>query len=255
MLFDEIIFGPLKSRRFGKSLGVNLLPLDNKVCNFNCIYCECGWTDLSSKKVSYTLFESVVEAMEKKFQELSLKKDFPDAITFAGNGEPTMHPKFPEVIDVTIKLRDKYMPDVKIVVLSNGVLMNKREIADALLKIDLCVMKLDAGTDELFRVIDQPLNNKELSWYVNNLKKLGDRLMIQSIFLKGRYKGKQIDNTEEENLNCWINYLKELKPKQVMIYTLDRETPAEGLSKIDKSVLDVICNRVKQAGISAEVYS
>lgn len=255
MLFDKIIFGPLNSRRFGKSLGINLLPLDNKVCNFNCIYCECGWTDLSSRKVDYTPFEDVAEAMECRFKDLAAKNEFPDAITFAGNGEPTMHPCFPEIIDVTIRLRDKYLPAVKVVVLSNGVLMNRKDIADSLMKVDLCVMKLDAGTDELFRIIDQPLNNKTLDWYVQNLKLLGERLMIQTLFLKGSYKGKQIDNTEEINLEKWINYLTELKPKHVMIYTLDRDTPAEGLIKIDKTVLEQICIRVRQNGISAEVYS
>lgn len=255
ILFDKIVFGPVVSRRFGKSLGINLLPLDNKVCNFNCIYCECGWTNVKNTKVKYTSYEDVVSAMQIKFKELGQKGDFPDVITFAGNGEPTMHPQFLRIIDDTIRLRNEYMPMVKIVILSNGVLMNKPDVLEALLKVDLCVMKLDAGNGKLFKIIDQPLNNKSINWYVQNLKKLGDKLIIQAIFLKGVFNNEFIDSTDESNLNDWLNYVVQLRPKEVMIYTIDRETPAKELEKIPSDILSNIALRVNEAGIKAKVYS
>ncbi|MBN8692076.1 MAG: radical SAM protein [Bacteroidetes bacterium] len=255
ILFDKIVFGPIVSRRFGKSLGINLLPLDNKVCNFNCIYCECGWTNLKNTKVKYTSYGDIVSAMQIKFKELGQKADLPDVITFAGNGEPTMHPQFLRIIEDTIRLRNLYMPKVKIVILSNGVLMNKPDVLEALLKVDLCVMKFDAGNDKLFKVIDQPLNNKSIDWYVQNLKKLEDKLIIQSIFLKGMFKNEYINSTDESNLNDWLNYIKQLHPNEVMIYTIDRETPAKELQKIPSETLSNIALRVNDAGIKAKVYT
>lgn len=255
ILFDKIVFGPIVSRRFGKSLGINLLPLDNKVCNFNCIYCECGWTDLKNAKIKFTDYNDIISAMQIKFKELALTNVLPDVITFAGNGEPTMHPQFLEIINETIRIRDKYLPNVKIVVLSNGVLMNKPDVLEALMKVDLCVMKLDAGNDRLLKLIDQPLNDKGIDWYVNNLKKLGDKLVVQTIFLKGHFNNEFINSADESNVEDWLNFIYQLHPKEVMIYTIDRETPAKELEKIPIDTLNEIANSVNKLGIKAKVYS
>ena len=254
MLFNEIVFGPVNSRRFGRSLGINLLPLDNKICNFNCIYCECGWTNLKSVSSKFIPKNEIIDAMSSQFKELQSKNDIPDVITFAGNGEPTMHPDFAYIIDETIRLRNNYFPGVKIVVLSNSALLGNEDVFKALNKVDLRVMKLDAGTEEQFRQIDQPLSSKKIEWYLEKLKLFKGDLYIQTIFLKGTHGGIKIDNTSDEEVNRWIDLLKEIQPKQVMIYTIDRETPAGGLVKVSEKDLNTICEKVKANGISAKVF-
>lgn len=254
MLFPEIIFGPIESRRFGRSLGVNLLPLDNKICNFNCIYCECGWTDLRSVDSKFFLEQEIVEAMEKRFSGIAKEEKKPQAITFAGNGEPTMHPAFDRIMEKTVQLRDKYLPGVKIVVLSNAALLGNKKVFNALMKADLRVLKLDAGSEELFQQIDQPLSLKKLKDHVKKLKEFSGELCIQTIFLKGKYRNVLIDNTTDTEVEKWIGLLKEIGPELVMIYTIDRETPMEELEKISEEKLNEICKKVKAEGIDAKVY-
>lgn len=254
ILFDQIVFGPIHSRRFGNSLGINLLPLDNKICNFNCIYCECGWTDLKAVNTKFFSMEIILEAIEKKFKYISENKTEIDCITFAGNGEPTMHPNFSEIVDYVIALRDIYFPEKQIVVLSNSALLGNPKVFSALQKVDLRVLKLDAGTEELFQKINKPLSSKKLSWYIEKLQEFKGDLIIQTIFLKGTYQNQRIDNTQETEVNSWLNALKEINPKSVMIYTIDRETPAEDLEKISEIELNTIAEKVKSIGIDAQVY-
>lgn len=255
VLFNDIVFGPIVSRRFGNSLGINLLPLENKVCNFNCIYCECGWTDLKSFKVNYLDTGKIISAIEQRFKELAIDKIPIDSITFAGNGEPTMHPNFSEIIDEVIKLRDLFLPKIHITVLSNSTLLGNKSILESLKKVDLKVMKLDAGTTEMLFKIDKPHSSKLIEWYIQKLKELKGELIIQTIFLKGYCDGEYVDNTSAEELTAWITALKEINPKSVMIYTIDRETPAKDLEKISIEQLNSICNLVISNGISAKVYS
>ncbi|MCK6649429.1 MAG: radical SAM protein, partial [Bacteroidia bacterium] len=169
-LFDSIIFGPIKSRRLGVSLGINLLPIDSKLCNFDCIYCECGWTDLkNAPKFQFNDRFEIKKALENKLIELVQQRIILDSITFAGNGEPTLHPEFDLIIDDTIELRNKYFPDALISVLSNSLMLNNNKVVAALKKIDKRILKLDAGTEELFQLIDQPLNKRTLEWVVYHL--------------------------------------------------------------------------------------
>lgn len=254
ILFNDIVFGPIKSRRFGNSLGINLLPINNKVCNFNCIYCECGWTDLKGTKVNYFPKDTIINAIEKRFKELKESGELIDSITFAGNGEPTMHPDFDIIIDAVILLRNSYLPDVKITVLSNSALLGNKKVFDALLKIDKRVLKLDAGNTNMLNLIDMPLANRDINWYIEKLKLFNGNVIIQTIFLKGNHDGIYIDNTTDKEVRDWIVALKEIKPKEVMIYTIDRETPATGLEKIDKEKLNEICLTLNKEGISANVY-
>lgn len=254
ILFDQIVFGPIHSRRFGNSLGINLLPLDNKICNFNCIYCECGWTDLKSVNTKFFSLEVITEAIEKRFKYISENKIEIDCITFAGNGEPTMHPNFSEIVDYVISLKDIYLPGKKIVVLSNSALLGNQKVFSALQKVDLRVLKLDAGTEESFQKINKPLSSKKLTWYIEKLKEFKGDLIIQTIFLKGNFQNERIDNTQETEVNSWLNALKEINPKSVMIYTIDRETPAEDLEKISEVELNTIAEKVKSIGIDAQVY-
>ena len=255
ILFNQIVFGPIQSRRFGSSLGINLLPLDNKICNFNCIYCECGWTDLKSlkKKLFYSL-KAIIEAVEIQFKVLIESKIYIDCITFAGNGEPTMHPSFFEIIEKIVLLRDIYFPDKKIVVLSNAALLGNSKVFKALQKVDLRVLKLDVGTSDFLLKINQPLSSKKIGWYIEKLKKFNGDLIIQTIFLRGNYEGQYIDNTQESELKAWLFSLREIKPKLVMIYTIDRDTPANSLENIHNETLESIAEKVRNLGIDAKVY-
>lgn len=255
ILFNQIVFGPIKSRRFGISLGINLLPLTNKVCNFNCIYCECGWTDLKNNtEKTFNKYDDVINEVEKTFIEYKTNNTHIDAITFAGNGEPTMHPMFEEIIDKVIFLRNNYFPKVKIVVLSNSAFLNKKKVVSALKKVDLRVLKLDAGSNNMFEKINMPLSSKKVDWYVSKLKEFNGDLIIQTIFLKGKHNNEIIDNTQDNEVDLWLKEIKDINPKSVMIYTIDRDTPAKGLEKIPIEKLNLIAEKVKQLGIDATVY-
>lgn len=255
ILFHDIVFGPIKSRRFGISLGINLLPLENKVCNFNCIYCECGWTDLKQTKVTYFPYDIIVQSIAKRFEQLSVNHIKIDSITFAGNGEPTMHPDFLKIMESTVSLRNKYLPSVEITVLSNSALLGNKKVMTALLLADKRVMKLDAGSNQLLNAINMPLSNRNIDWYIEKLKSFNGNVSIQTIFLKGNYNGNYIDNSTAEEVNLWIKALLTIKPKEVLIYTIDRETPAKKLEKISTEKLNKICELVNTYGIKATVYN
>lgn len=254
ILFNDVVFGPIKSRRFGTSLGINLLPLNNKVCNFNCIYCECGWTDLKKQKVFYFAYDKIIQNIESKFIEIKSLNTTIDSITFAGNGEPTMHPDFEKIIDTTVNLRNTYLPEVKITVLSNSALLGNKKVFNALLKIDKRVLKLDAGNTNMINLIDMPLTKHDVNWYIEKLKLFKGDLIIQTIFLKGNFNHQFIDNSTDTEVKSWINTLKEIKPSEVMIYTIDRETPAVELEKIPLHKLEEIASQVNKEGILAKVY-
>lgn len=253
-LFDKIIFGPIKSRRLGLSLGINLLPTDSKLCNFNCIYCECGWTGLKGESAqAFHSRNDVKRNLDEKLMELKSKNITPDAITFAGNGEPSMHPKFSEIIDDTIELRNKYFPKSKIVVLTNATMLNRKHVVEALKKADLRILKLDAGTEELFEQINQPHSHKGLNFIVEHLQHFNGDLTVQTMFLKGMVNGVRIDSTSDVNVNAWLELLKKIKPKQVMLYSIDRATAGKGLEKISTEKLKEIEMRVKELGIETLV--
>ena len=254
-LFDRIVFGPVHSRRLGVSLGINLLPIGYKHCSFNCLYCECGWTKIvDNNKVEFPPSALIREFLEKKLQDMKANNELPDAISFAGNGEPTIHPDFAEIIDITIELRNKYAPKSKIAVLSNASMLHLPEVVSALKKIDQNILKLDAGTEETFRKINKPVTDITLETIVRNLKQFKSKLIIQTLFVKGEFNGETIDNTTDEEVNAWLKYIKELNPELVMIYPIARATPVRGLEKTDLKELDAIAERVRGIGVKAEVY-
>jgi len=253
-LFDEMIFGPVKSRRLGVSLGINLLPTDNKYCTFNCVYCECGLTDIEGKKVVLPKRADYKLKLEAKLKALAGTENEPDAITFAGNGEPTIHPEFAEIIDDTIEARDKYAPNAKITVLSNASQLHKKRVKEALKKVDKNIQKLDVGTEEMFRLINQPLGNLSLNQIMDKLISFEGNLIIQTLFLRGTVDGKRIDNTTKPQFDAWLELVKKVNPQYVMIYSIDRDTPADGLKKITFSELDNIARKIWFSGIKTEVY-
>lgn len=253
-LFDEIIFGPVQSRRLGISLGINLLPNDSKLCNFNCIYCECGWSGIKGAlKGTFHSRNDVKKKLNEKLIQLKSQNVSLDAITFAGNGEPTMHPEFSRIIDDTIKARNEYFPNVKIAVLTNATMLNKPNVVDALKKIELRILKLDAGTEETFEKINQPHSHRCLNWVVDHLQYFNGDLIVQTMFLKGMHNGVKIDNTTDKNVNAWLNLLQIIKPKQVMLYSIDRATAEKGLEKISEEKLQEIAAKVNNMGISTSV--
>jgi wyosine [tRNA(Phe)-imidazoG37] synthetase (radical SAM superfamily) len=253
-LFDQIIFGPVKSRRLGISLGVNLLPTDNKICSFNCIYCECGWNPKKrEQKSKLPARELVKQKMEEKLQEMVRNNELPDVITFAGNGEPTLHPDFEKIIDDTIALRNLLAPKAKIAVLSNSSMLHKPSVVRALLKIEDNILKLDSAFEETVNLIDCPAGHFSLNKVVENLKSFNGKLIIQTLFLRGNHNGQTIDNTTEHEVSAWVKLIDEIKPSQVMIYTIDRDTPLAGLEKVKLEELKQIASRVESLGIKVQV--
>lgn len=254
-LFDNIIFGPVKSRRLGVSLGINLLPETKKLCNFNCIYCECGWTPDSSKTESrLPSREEVYNALDIKLNELKQLNRAPDVITFAGNGEPTLHPDFPGIIDDSIELRDRYFPGTAIAVLSNSTTITVPRIREALLKIEKNILKLDSAFDLTVATHNQPRVNIRVAELIENLRGFRGQLLIQTLFIRGTFNGKVVDNTTREELEAWLKAIDIIKPYEVMIYTISRDTPDGGhLQKVPADELKRIAGMVKKLGIKTQV--
>jgi wyosine [tRNA(Phe)-imidazoG37] synthetase (radical SAM superfamily) len=254
-LFDKIIFGPVKSRRLGVSLGINLLPGRKKVCNFNCIYCECGWSQSVESEGGYLPSRSeVYEALASRLQEMKVKHQKPEVITFAGNGEPTLHPDFQGIIDDTIKIRNKFFPSAKIAVLSNSSTITRPAVKDSLLKVDMNILKLDSAFDLTVKTHNQPRVDIRVDELVENLKKFNGKLIIQTLFLQGSFNGKTIDNTTPEEVEAWLKALEKIRPAEVMIYTISRETPEGGLlNKVPVEELRKIARKVEKLGISTQV--
>jgi wyosine [tRNA(Phe)-imidazoG37] synthetase (radical SAM superfamily) len=255
-LFHDVIFGPVRSRRLGLSLGINLLPSHSKYCSFNCIYCECGWTPETGNLVPDLPSRDIVsEYLEYRLKELIEEDHIPNVMTFAGNGEPTMHPDFSGIVDDTLALRDKYMPGVKVSILSNASMLSDSSIFNALLKLDNNIQKLDAGSERLFHRINNPVRSVKFDNLITNLKKFNGKVIIQSMFLRGSYKGEVIDNTTEAEVAGWLQHIDFIRPSLVMIYPISRITPVHNLEKISIFELEKIAEKVRKFGIEAKVYS
>lgn len=244
MLFQSIIYGPIHSRRLGTSLGVELMPLEHKLCTFNCVYCECGWNERVSHPQLPTR-EEVKAALEAKLQEgLSL-----DVITFSGNGEPTLHPDFLGIIQDTIALRDQYCPKAKVSVLSNSTQLGRPDVVEALRLCDNRILKLDAGTDTMMRRIDLPVNeHMTVAQIIDWLKQFDGDFTLQTCFLRGEHDGQRIDNTTPKELEAWYKAVETLHPKQLMIYVIDRKTPEEHLEKIPREEMERIAAPLQEKG-------
>jgi wyosine [tRNA(Phe)-imidazoG37] synthetase (radical SAM superfamily) len=253
-LFDEIIFGPVQSRRLGVSLGVNLLPVNVKVCSFDCIYCECGFTPkkYKEKTVLPTRLE-VKQKLEEKLLQMASDGQKPDVITFAGNGEPTLHPEFAGIIDDTIKLRNRFAAKARIAVLSNATMLHKPDVFNALLKVEDNIQKLDSAFEETVELLDCPRGNFDLQKVVKQLKSFNGKVTIQTLFVKGEFKGQIVDNSTEREISAWLKLLQNIQPGQVMIYTIARDTPLDTLEKIPAERLDAIARQVENEGFPTQV--
>lgn len=245
------IFGPVHSRRLGVSLGINLLPEDGKVCSFDCIYCECGFNADRRPKKPLPTREEIHNALEARLRDMQQNGPKPDVFTFAGNGEPTAHPHFREIIEDTLELRDKYFPDAKVSVLSNSTFIDRPAVFSALNKVDNNILKLDTVDEEYILTVDRPSSRYSVAEIIENLKAFKGNCIIQTMFMKGSYLGKDVDNTSDRYVLPWLEAIKEIKPRQVMIYTIDRETPDHDLLKATHEELDRIVALVEGAGIPA----
>ena len=253
ILFNHIIFGPIKSRRLGNSLGVNLLPKFGKWCSFDCIYCECGWNKDGKKDTTLPTKEEVFEAMSTRLHELSAEGTPVDTITFSGNGEPTMHPAFAQIIDFTLQLRDKLYPSAKVSVLTNASQLGKKEVRDALQKIDNPILKIDSPLEYLVEAINIPNAAYKLKDAIENIKLFNHNFILQTMFLKGVENGVEIDCTCKEHVEAWQNLVRELAPREVMMYTIDRETPAKNLQKVSVEEMEAIAAPLVNEGFKIQI--
>lgn len=251
IIFPSPIFGPIHSRRLGVSLGINLLPDDGKVCSFDCIYCECGFNAERRTKKLLPTREEVRTALEEKLKDMQANGPAPDVLTFAGNGEPTAHPHFPEIIEDTLALRDKYFPKAKVSVLSNSTFIDRPAVFEALNKIDNNILKLDTVDEEYIHLLDRPNGKYSVKKIIERMKEFEGNCIVQTMFLKGSYQGKDVDNTSDKYVLPWIEAVKEIAPCQVMIYTIDRETPDHNLQKATHEELDRIVALLEKEGIRA----
>ncbi len=227
MLREDTVFGPIFSRRLGSSLGINLLPREGKICSFDCIYCECGWNrdGLADKRIPSA--DEVRSALEAKLSGLAERHTKIDSITFSGDGEPTLNPEFPRIIDDTLGLRDRYCPGTKVSVLSNATRVHIPEVLRALRKVDNPIMKIDAPTDELVQKINRPAPGYSLQRVVEALRGFEGDFVLQTMFLSCPY----FDSSSPEVLDGWKRIVRKLRPRGIMVYTIDRPTPEQGLEK------------------------
>ena len=252
MLFEDIIYGPVRSRRLGLSLGVNLLPLHSKLCSFDCIYCECGWNaDNREVKPRFNAREDIREALQMVLAKMSAEGELPDVITFAGNGEPTMHPDFEAIIDDTIELRNRFAPTAKISVLSNATQLHREGVVRALRRIDNPILKLDSAIEATAQAINKPCGAYTVAGVVEQMKRFGGDFILQTMFLRGECDGEPIDNTVEREVEAWLAVVEALRPRSVMIYSIDRATPCKTLQRVALDELKQIAERVRDKGIDA----
>ncbi|MBR5820794.1 MAG: radical SAM protein [Alistipes sp.] len=253
-LFEDVIFGPVRSRRLGLSLGVNLLPVHAKICSFDCIYCECGWNAERRGEMRFNSREEVRERLAEVLEKMVGEGTPPDVVTFAGNGEPTMHPDFEAIIDDTISLRDRLAPSAKISVLSNATQLHRADVCRALHRVDNNILKLDSAFDETVQCVNQPRQaHYTVADVVARMQEFRGEMILQTMFLRGEYGDKVIDNTTPDEVAAWLKLVAEIRPRQVMIYSLDRDTPCQTLHRVAREELQQIADQVVALGIVCSV--
>ena len=252
IIYPSPIFGPVHSRRLGLSLGINLLPADGKVCSFDCIYCECGFNKDHRPLLPLPTPGEVHHALEQKLRSMTLEGRLPDVLTFAGNGEPTCHPQFAEIIGLTIDLRNRYCPQAKVSVLSNSTFIDRPAVHEALMRVDNNILKLDTVSTAYINTVDRPNAAYDVETIVERMKAFHGHVIIQTMFMSGEYDGESVDNTADEYVVPWLEAVARIAPQQVMVYTIDRDTPATRLRKATRQQLDAIKERVEALGISCQ---
>ena len=252
-LYDDIVYGPVHSRRLGLSLGVNLLPLRSKICSFDCIYCECGWNGDHPGERTFHERGEVAAALASCLRQSVQDGAAPDVITFAGNGEPTLHPDFERIIDDTLALRDKLSPAAKVAVLSNATQLGREDVRRALARVDGNILKIDSAFDETVRIMNAPCGQYSVAETVGHMKSFGGGVIVQTMFLRGEFGGRPIDNTSKREVEAWLGVLREIEPAQVMVYSIARDTPCKTVHRVSRGELESIAARVEASGIKCSV--
>lgn len=249
MMREDTVFGPIFSRRLGSSLGINLLPRNGKLCNFDCIYCECGWNRDGIGDRVLPDADEVAARLEAKLLECRRDGVKIDSITFSGDGEPTLHPDFARIIDSTVELRDRYCPEAKVSVLSNATKVWRREVFEALRKVDNPILKVDGGTDAAVKAVNRPAGDYSLPDIVESLGRFEGNFIMQTMFLKGE----AFDSSERDNLEKWMDIVRRLRPREIMVYTIDRETPMEGLEKFSVDEMRELVRPLIEDGFDIQI--
>ena len=249
MMREELVFGPIHSRRLGSSLGINLLPRKGKICNFDCIYCECGWNKDGHDDHVLPTAGQLAHDLEAKLEACRAAGTPIDSITFSGDGEPTLNPDFAQIIDITLALRDRYYPQAKVSVLSNATRVGQEEIFQALRKVDNPILKIDAPTAELAARINQPQGDYDIDQVVANLKRFDGDFVLQTMFLKSP----DFDSAAPEVLQGWMRIVRELRPREIMVYTIARETPMKGLQKYTPEQMRALVQPLLDEGFRIQI--
>lgn len=251
MLFDTIIFGPIKSRRLGVSLGVNLLPQHGKICSFDCIYCECGLNADGREDTQLPTRQQVRKALEEKLIAYKQAGGEPiDTFTFAGNGEPTLHPDFKEIVLDTQKLRNQYYPDAKISVLTNAWQLDKPAVLEGLRQVDNAILKLDSAIPSTLLNMNRPVSPTfNMDTLIEQLASFRGQCIVQTMFLRGA----GVDNTTPAEIEAWLGALKRIQPSLVQLYSIDRKVPIEGLAHVGEEELKSIAAQVQKLGLKTLV--
>lgn len=244
MMREELVFGPIRSRRLGSSLGINVLPEKGKLCNFDCIYCECGWNRDGMGDRKLPTAQMLREALGAKLKECAAGGIGIDSITFSGDGEPTLNPEFPQMVDVTLELRDRFFPECRVAVLSNATMVWKDEVFQALSRVERPIMKIDAPTTALARLINKPWPGYSVEKVVESLKRFNGRFVLQTMFLKSG----DFDSSAPEVLGGWMDIVRMLRPRKIMVYTIDRETPQKGLVKFTAEEMASLVSPLAEEG-------
>ena len=254
VLFHETVFGPIHSRRLGISLGINLMPNDGKICSFDCVYCEAGYNAQGQGTTGVPTRNDVHYRLNAKLSAMHAAGEKLDVITFSGNGEPTLHPNFKEIVHDVLLLRNKFYPEAKVSVLSNSTMVGHKNVADALRTVDNNILKLDSAINSTLRLINQPKSvNVQAEGIINDLKQFSGSCIVQTMMLRGEHNGHRIDNTTDTEVEALIAAYLEIRPREVMLYSIDRKTPEENLRKVSREELDAIARRIEAAGIAVQV--
>ena len=254
VLFHETVFGPIHSRRLGISLGINLMPNDGKICSFDCVYCEAGYNAQGQGTTGVPTRNDVHYRLNAKLSAMHAAGEKLDVITFSGNGEPTLHPNFKEIVHDVLLLRNKFYPEAKVSVLSNSTMVGHKNVADALRTVDNNILKLDSAINSTLRLINQPKSvNVQAEGIINDLKQFSGSCIVQTMMLRGEHNGQHIDNTTDTEVEALIAAYLEIRPREVMLYSIDRKTPEENLRKVSREELDAIARRIEAAGIAVQV--
>ena len=254
VIFHSTIYGPIHSRRLGMSLGINLMPNDGKICSFDCLSCEAGFNAQGPGKDGVPSRDTVKKQLKRKFEEMKAAGQTLDVITFSGNGEPTLHPEFKKVVEDVMRLRTQYFPEAKVSVLSNSTMAGKPDVFAALQKVDNNILKLDSALPHTFRIINRPVSPNCLpEGVIADLKRFNGQCIVQTIMIRGEFDGQRFDNTTDAELDALLDAYRQIQPREVMLYSIDRKTPAENLEKVSKEELERIANRFRKEGIKVQV--